>query len=521
MTGPIQNVNVCGVVKVSDATAHGLLAQILAALGDGITVNPSDAWGAIFLEALNAAEITLSAETIAALNPMTVIVDTSAGPVEITGTVTLANDNLSVTITNTPLDIVVTNWDELLNATLNVSLNGETVNVSLSDEQIKLLTDKDDTDDDVRPVAVHCFDWTSGEDGGQFIGWANANEDGSFAGYTIISGTPPPEGALVVCETMSVTTITPVTLEPICANVGGVPTVVTPIPLVDTGVSNIVGTVYADATGKPVEGKISFDTNPCDCLTPCPDCDVELPLCDKNSLFFTTATINNTLTGVCDGNGNDISSQFNVTFPLDLTTAPNLEAWRVALETWLNANGATSVTFQQGRDGWSFTWVGPELSIKREGVETTQDSCQEVVTNLCENIKVRMFAFDNDRGLLEAGETTTYDITDGTLTNTVVHDYTTSADGVTVSSWYTPVIAAINALPNWSIALVTDVPADESGKVLWEVTYNGPGNEQLEIVKVPNGDVYRVRIDDQCNITTSALDSSGTEIPSPVFQAVK
>ena len=260
----IQNVNICGITPVSDATSHELLAQILACLKEGVTINNVDAFEAVFLAALNAAEITLSDETLAALNPMTVVVDTSTGPVEVTGTVTLSPDSeIGVNILNTPT-VNVGNWNELFAGTLNVTLNGETVNVQLSAEQIEALSDQDDTDDDLRPVSVHCFNWKTSRGSGAFIGWANANEDGSFAGYTVISGTPPPENAEVTCDAMAVTSLQAIRLEPVCFKTANGAAWGYPIPIIDTGTGQVSSVTYLAENGKPFEGEVS-QIDDCDC----------------------------------------------------------------------------------------------------------------------------------------------------------------------------------------------------------------------------------------------------------------
>ena len=266
----VQKVKVCGLVAVKDVEANALLAEILAELKGPLTVQPGDAWEAIFTAALEAADISLDAETLEALENITVTVDTSAGPVEITGNVTVSNDGgpLDVNITSMPA-VEISNFEELLSATLNVTLNGEELNVKLSDEQLEALIDIDDTDDDLRPVNVNCFNWKDGEESGMFIGWANAAEDGSFAGYTVVSGEAPPETATVTCDEIAVTSIQAVRLEPTCVTDGENNLWVYPVPMIDTGTGVVVTTVFLDEMGALVENEVKKAPD-CDC--PQPEC---------------------------------------------------------------------------------------------------------------------------------------------------------------------------------------------------------------------------------------------------------
>ena len=98
---------------------------------------------------------------------------------------------------------------------------------------------------------------------------------------------------------------------------------------------------------------------------------------------------------------------------------------------------------------------------------------------------IQMLAWDNDDGLLSPGETSFLEIkVDGVSQAVLPHDYTTSSDGVNKSTWYTPWIAAINALPEWSITLVNEVAlATGQGKPEWRIDYNGAGGAELRLCK--------------------------------------
>lgn len=140
----------------------------------------------------------------------------------------------------------------------------------------------------------------------------------------------------------------------------------------------------------------------------------------------------------------------------------------------------------------------------------------------------RLAAFDFDRGLVTAGDTTSYRITDnGTVAATVTHDYTTTFAANSVASYYDPIIAAVNAQPDWTMTLVTDVTAPAQGKPVWQIDYSGPGNGELKIEKagnvanLGNGDGYVIRVDAAGAMTTAVIEN-GNEIPdynSPVYSA--
>ena len=120
-------------------------------------------------------------------------------------------------------------------------------------------------------------------------------------------------------------------------------------------------------------------------------------------------------------------------------------------------------------------------------------------------------AFDYDRGLLTPGDTSTFEIfLDGVSQANIVHDYTTSSDGVNVSSFYTPVVAAINAVAGWSMAVDTDVAVADQGKPTWLMEFSGTGPSELRIVK--GADILTINVDAACAITGTS-DDGGTGAP--------
>ena len=126
--------------------------------------------------------------------------------------------------------------------------------------------------------------------------------------------------------------------------------------------------------------------------------------------------------------------------------------------------------------------------------------------------------FDVDDGLLQAGETTQYEIGTNAGSQTIVHDYTTSSDGTNKSTWYTPIMALLNGLADWSVELVSDTLIGNNEKPTYRITHTGSSADTLKITKTPNGDVYTVVSDGAGNITGSTDDSgSGQPFGSDPF----
>lgn len=102
------------------------------------------------------------------------------------------------------------------------------------------------------------------------------------------------------------------------------------------------------------------------------------------------------------------------------------------------------------------------------------------------SLQILMEGFDDDNSSMEAGTTTAFRVSnaDG-IVGTIEHDYTTTSDGVTKSSLYTPLIALINNVPDFTITLKEDVKIEQAGKPVWLITYTGDGNDGLLIEKAP------------------------------------
>lgn len=152
---------------------------------------------------------------------------------------------------------------------------------------------------------------------------------------------------------------------------------------------------------------------------------------------------------------------------------------------------------------------------------------EEALTGDCGNVTgcIGMYAWDNDSGLLEAGEFSQLEIKidDVSVAGPIVHDYTTSQAGSSKASWYDPWVAAINANTNFTVSLVTDVTLPTNDKPLWRVDYSGPGDEVMRLCKGPAGTTSPEEL-----VITAAADGTLTgqgftyggteEIPSPVFE---
>jgi hypothetical protein len=160
--------------------------------------------------------------------------------------------------------------------------------------------------------------------------------------------------------------------------------------------------------------------------------------------------------------------------------------------------------------------VGDEIT----GVVAKTDPCDCECVDCGVEACILMDGFDVDRGLFDPGDTTSFVIrVDGVVQATVVHDYTTTSDGVNVSSFYAPVIAAINALPDWSIAVQTDVAIADQGKVEWIVNSTATAAQTLEIIKFvtgttppPGADTLTLVADGAGAITgTSTFDGNGSD----------
>ena len=174
--------------------------------------------------------------------------------------------------------------------------------------------------------------------------------------------------------------------------------------------------------------------------------------------------------------------------------------------------------FNQSDSSYTSTIYLDEMGLPIAGVVTpAADPCQ-CCPAPCEDIRacIQLQAFDQDTGLMQPGDTTNYEITlDGTTEAVINHDYFTTSDGLNKSTWYTPIIAAINALPGWTMTLITDVALPSNGKPTWRVEYEGPNPSTLEIIKTPNGDIYTIAVAADGTVTATTNDAgSGTPFGS-------
>ncbi len=137
-----EKVTVCNTVKIDDTSIISALNNLTVAITGPVTVEPSAAWEAMFTAALEAADIALDAETLAALENITVTIDTADGPVEVTGTVNVAQDgSWTVSVDNFPDSISIDNFDEIGTLNINIAGQDEPLEVSISDEVKGLLGD--------------------------------------------------------------------------------------------------------------------------------------------------------------------------------------------------------------------------------------------------------------------------------------------------------------------------------------------------------------------------------------------
>ena len=159
-------------------------------------------------------------------------------------------------------------------------------------------------------------------------------------------------------------------------------------------------------------------------------------------------------------------------------------------------------------------FVKSTIYFKQDGTQyigavSPTDPCDCPCHSGCSEVKACLYVdlFDVDRGLLQAGETTSFEIQSSSGTVTVVHDYVTSSDAVNVSSFYTPIMAEINSRAGWSIEVVKDVGVADTGKPTYRLSHEGNVADTMKIVKTPNGDVYEFVSDGAGSLTGTALDN--------------
>lgn len=129
MTCKVLKVDHCGPIEVEglrDVVAG--LETINETLLGGINVSPSNEWEALLTSSVISALETADIEVTVG-NTVSVTVDTSAGPVEVTGTVTVA-EPLNVVVSNFPTEFAISNLADLEGLELTVTLDGEVVTVT-------------------------------------------------------------------------------------------------------------------------------------------------------------------------------------------------------------------------------------------------------------------------------------------------------------------------------------------------------------------------------------------------------
>ncbi len=124
---------------------------------------------------------------------------------------------------------------------------------------------------------------------------------------------------------------------------------------------------------------------------------------------------------------------------------------------------------------------------------------------------------------LDGGESQTFEIlVDDNVEATVVENYDANSTGGVKSSWYVHLVAAVNALPHWSMNVNTDANDQTRDKPTWNLQYNGPGNEKLEIRGVEGGESRYFDVDASGNITPT-VNNAGTimsDFETPQFNQV-
>lgn len=124
------------------------------------------------------------------------------------------------------------------------------------------------------------------------------------------------------------------------------------------------------------------------------------------------------------------------------------------------------------------------------GVDVTASVTLSQCSSCCDETEHCILAnlFDTDSGLFTPGDTSEFQLLiDGVVTTTVIHDYSTSVSGTSKASWYTPIVAAVNALPGWNMILVSDIVLPANGKPQYQITYTGSTPQTLRIQKDSGG----------------------------------
>lgn len=109
-------------------------------------------------------------------------------------------------------------------------------------------------------------------------------------------------------------------------------------------------------------------------------------------------------------------------------------------------------------------------------------------------------------GDYQNGDTTIFEVfLDGNTQGLLALDYTVETDGVNKSSWYTQVVALVNAQAGWSMSVVTDAAEGTSQRPVWLIEYSGTGASTLAIRE--GNDIRTIAVDAAGVVTSSAEDN--------------
>ena len=117
----------------------GILTNLLGVIEGGVTVDAGEGWQDLITAAINAANI----EVTIGNQPISVVIDTAGGPVEVTGTLAVTQSgDWTVSVDNFPTSISIDNFNVLEDLTLSVIVgNEEPIPVSLDGTALAALAD--------------------------------------------------------------------------------------------------------------------------------------------------------------------------------------------------------------------------------------------------------------------------------------------------------------------------------------------------------------------------------------------
>lgn len=204
--------------------------------------------------------------------------------------------------------------------------------------------------------------------------------------------------------------------------------------------------------------------------------------------------------------------------------APQLQAVQLE-EMCLRVDGVAQrvvpvAIFNQATGVFSAPQYVNEMGVPITGVVTMADACECSCTGPCASFVAcgRLVGWDYvEIASLTPGQTQVFEILlNGVVVQTVVHDYLTTAAGNVKSSWYTPVIAAVNAQPGWTMTLLQDVAADNTApntvngqnKPVWLLEYAGSSPSSL-IIRNEGGNLEKEVAVNAAGLVTVRSDAGG------------